>query len=92
MKIKKNEKIEYEYVKTMLENDLFAVVYPKDKTIESAKKMVEMIDSAVGIAELQDDEGNSVWGVLIDKINEAKAYNKLIPPANENTSTILEKN
>lgn len=65
------EKIEH-YVKTMLENDLFAVIYPKDRSEESAEKLVDIIDSAVGVAKFKDEDGNSVWGVLIDKVKEAK--------------------
>ena len=79
----KNKEMEQKYVRAMLENDLFAVVYPKDKSEESAEKMVEMIDSAVGIAEFKDEEGNSAWGVLIDKVREAKKHVKLNPPTDE---------
>ena len=79
----KNKEMEQKYVRAMLENDLFAVVYPKDKSEESAEKMVEMIDSAVGIAEFKDEEGNSAWGVLIDKVREAKKHVKLDPPTDE---------
>ena len=79
----KNKEMEQKYVKAMLENDLFAVVYPKDKSEESAEKMVEMIDSAVGIAEFKDEEGNSAWGVLIDKVREAKKHVELDPPVDE---------
>lgn len=79
----KNKEMEQKYVKAMLENDLFAVVYPKDKSEESAEKMVEMIDSAVGIAEFKDEEGNSAWGVLIDKVREAKKHVEPDPPVDE---------
>ncbi len=79
----KNKAMEQKYVRAMLENDLFAVVYPKDKSEESAEKMVEMIDSAVGVAEFKDEEGNSAWGVLIDKVREAKKHVKLNPPTDE---------
>ena len=79
----KNKEMEQKYVRAMLENDLFAVVYPKDKSEESAEKMVEMIDSAVGIAEFKDEEGNSAWGVLIDKVREAKKHVELDPPVDE---------
>lgn len=79
----KNKEMEQKYVRDMLENDLFAVVYPKDKSEESAEKMVEMIDSAVGIAEFKDEEGNSAWGVLIDKVREAKKHVELDPPVDE---------
>ena len=79
----KNKEMEQKYVRAMLENDLFAVVYPKDKSEESAEKMVEMIDSAVGVAEFKDEEGNSAWGVLIDKVREAKKHVELDPPVDE---------
>lgn len=79
----KNKEMEQKYVRTMLENDLFAVVYPKDKSEESAEKMVEMIDSAIGLAEFKDEDGNSTWGVLIDKAKEAKKHIKLDPPIDE---------
>lgn len=81
----KNTEMEQKYVKTMLENDLFAIVYPKDKTEESARKMVDMIDSAVGVAELTDDDGNSIWGTLIDKVKEAKKQIKTDPPEEAET-------
>ena len=79
----KSKEMEQKYIRAMLENDLFAVVYPKDKSEESAEKMVEMIDSAVGIAEFKDEEGNLAWGVLIDKVREAKKHVKLDPPTDE---------
>ena len=82
----KNKEMEQKYVKAMLENDLFAVVYPKDKSEKKKKKMVEMIDSAVGIAEFKDEEGNSAWGVLIDKVREAKKHVKLDPPTDETSA------
>ena len=72
--VEKNKEMEQEYIKTMLEKALFAVVFPKDKSRESAQKIVDMIDSAVGIAEFEDEdeEGKLVWGALIDKTKEAK--------------------
>ena len=79
----KSKEMEQKYIRAMLENDLFAVVYPKDKSEESAEKMVEMIDSAVGIAEFKDEEGNLTWGVLIDKVRETKKHVELDPPVDE---------
>lgn len=79
----KNTEMEQKYVKAMLENELFAVVFPTDKTEESAQKMVGMIDSAVGVAEFKDDEGNSTWGILIDKVREAKKHVELNPSEGE---------
>lgn len=69
----KDKEIEQEYVKNMLGKNLFAVVYPKDKSRESTLKMVDMVDSAVGIAEFEDENTkNIIYGVLIDKIQESK--------------------
>lgn len=84
--VEKNKETEYKYIKTMLEKNLFAVVYPKDKSEKSAEKMVEMIDSAIGLAEFKDEDGNSIWGVLIDKAKEAKKHIKLDPPIDETTA------
>lgn len=81
----KNKEMEQKYVRAMLENDLFAVVYPKDKSEESAEKMVEMIDSAVGIAEFKDEEGNLAWGVLIDKV---KVVQKQVQMGEKNDSQL----
>lgn len=72
-----NKIMEQKYVKTMLEKNLFAVVFPKDKSEESALKVVDMVDSAVGIAQFKDEGGDVVYGVLIDKILEAKKNMKL---------------
>ena len=40
-----------QYIKSMLKNNLFTVVYPRDRSQKSAQKMIEMIDSAIGIAD-----------------------------------------
>lgn len=56
-----------EYIKEMLDKNLFGVIFPKDRTEKSAEWMVNMIDVAVGMAEFKDDDGNITWGVLIDK-------------------------
>ena len=64
---KGNEKMTNgEYLKKMFQNNLFAIVYPKDKTEESAEKLAALIDSAAGVAKIESD-GKYVWGVLIDK-------------------------
>ena len=68
----KDRNMEQKYIKTMLENNLFAAVYPKDKSRESAEKIVDMIDAAVGIAKFIDDQGNQVWGAIIDKVKVAQ--------------------
>ena len=56
-----------EYIKSMMENDLLAVVFPQEKTEEAAKATAGLIDSAIGVAEFYEDDGSAVWGVLIDK-------------------------
>lgn len=56
-----------EYIKEMLDKNLFGVIFPKDKSEESAQQMVDIIDAAVGMAEFKDDDENITWGVLIDK-------------------------
>ena len=56
-----------EYIKEMLDKNLFGVIFPKDRTEKSAEWMVNMIDVAVGMAEFKDDDGIVSWGVLIDK-------------------------
>ena len=70
--MEKNKELEQAYVEEMIKNDLFAAIYPKDKSEESALKIANMIDSAAGIAEFKDENGESIYGVLIDKVKEAK--------------------
>ena len=62
-----------EYIKEMLDKNLFGVIFPKDKSEESAQLMIDTIDAAVGIAEFKDDDENITWGVLIDK-RKIKAF------------------
>ncbi len=61
-----------QYIKTMLDNNLFAVIYPKDKTQKSAIQMANTITSAAGVVKLKDENNNFIWGVLIDKIKEGE--------------------
>lgn len=56
-----------EYIKEMLNKNLFGVIFPKDKSAKSAERMGDMIEEAVGMAEFKDDDENITWGVLIDK-------------------------
>lgn len=58
-----------EYLKQMFENNLFAVIYPKEKTKAAAEKLATLIDSAVGVAKIEkeNEKGTYIWGVLIDK-------------------------
>lgn len=75
-KSKSNREMEQKYLKLMLQNNLFAVVYPKDRSEESAKKLVQLIGAATGIVEFVDDNNEPFWGVLIDKVEEAKRLSK----------------
>ena len=59
--------------KIMLQNHLLTTIYPKDKSEESAKKLADIMDSAVGVAEFKNDKNESIWGVLINKNNKQKA-------------------
>ena len=66
---------EQKYVKAMLENELFAVVFPEnEKTKEAAEKLAEMLDTAAGIGCFKSEDENEQWGVLIDKVREAKKH------------------
>lgn len=73
------------YIKEMLDKNLFAVIYPKDKSEKSAEELVDVIESAVGIAEFQDEEGTAAWGVLIDKRKIKESF-KLTEEKNESDS------
>lgn len=63
-----------DYIKTMINEGLLAVIFPKDKTEESAKMIADLIDSAVGIGWFEGENGAISCGVLIDKIKEAKKH------------------
>ena len=71
------KEMEYKYLEEVLKNNLFAVVFPKDKTEDSARKIAEIVDSAAGVAQFKEEEEKMVWGVLIDKTKEAKKHIKL---------------
>ena len=74
--------IEDNYIKNMLEDGSLAVIFPRDKSVKSAEKAVDLIDSAIGIAEFEDENGNSVYGVLIDKIKQIKNQYRLMEKSN----------
>ena len=74
--------IEDNYIKNMLEDGSLAVIFPRDKSMKSAEKAVDLIDSAIGIAEFEDESGNSVYGVLIDKIKQIKNQYRLMEKSN----------
>ena len=75
-----------QYIKNMLNENLFAVIFPKDRKMESATELVNLIDAAVGIAEFQDDDENKSWGVLIDKRKMKKSLQ--LAEENNNDSNV----
>lgn len=54
-------------IQEMLEYDDIVMVYPKDKSRESAQKLASMIDAAVGIATLIDENEELFYGVMISR-------------------------
>lgn len=56
-----------EYIKEMLNKNLFGVIFPKDRSEKSARLMAVMIEATVCIAEFKDEDETISWGVLIDK-------------------------
>ncbi len=59
---------------SMLKENVFVAVYPKDKTEASAQKIADMLDAAVAIASFEDENGDLAWGVLIDKRLEKSGF------------------
>jgi len=80
-----------EHLENMLKNNLFAVVYPKDKSEETAKKIALEIDSAVGVAAFEDENGETAWGVLIDKIKEVQKNPELMKKIQEKKKEDIDK-
>lgn len=70
----KNKNVEQSYVRMMLQEGLFAVVFPEDKSEVSAQKIVDAEESAVGIVKFENENNETVYGVLIDKIIEARRH------------------
>lgn len=81
---KEDVEINQKYVQTMIKNNLFIVIYPRDGNKETAGRIARAIDSTIGIAQFVDENGNSVWGVLIDKVKEAQKQMKMKMKREEN--------
>ena len=81
---KEDVEINQKYVQTMIKNNLFIVIYPRDGNKETAERIARAIDSTIGIAQFVDEGGNSVWGVLIDKVKEAQKQMKMKMKREEN--------
>ena len=81
---KEDVEINQKYVQTMIKNNLFIVIYPRDGNKETAERIARAIDSTIGIAQFIDEGGNSVWGVLIDKVKEAQKQMKMKMKKEEN--------
>ena len=63
------------YAQTMIKNELFSVIFPEkmeERTEENVRRIAEQIDSAAGIAVFEDDNKNNYYGILIDKVKQAK--------------------
>lgn len=59
-------------IQAMLKKKSLAVLYPKDKTKKSAQKIANMLETAVAIAAFKDENDNLIWGVLVNKNQEAE--------------------
>lgn len=86
---KEDVEINQKYVQTMIKNNLFIVIYPRDGNKETAERVARAIDSTIGIAQFVDEDGNSVWGVLIDKVKEAQKQMKMKMKKEENNDNNL---
>ena len=66
-----------EYIKEMIQEGLFSVVFAKkqeDRTEEKAKEYAEKIDGAEGIACFANkDDRKKYWGVLVNSGKIAKS-------------------
>lgn len=81
---KEDVEINQKYIQTMIKNNLFLVIYPRDGNKETAERIARAIDSTIGIAQFIDENGNSIWGVLIDKVKEAQKQMKMKMKREEN--------
>ena len=47
---------------------LFNVIYPEDSTSEkAAEELANSIDKAIGIAKMENKDGEHIWAVLVSK-------------------------
>lgn len=76
-------KINDGYIETMLSEGKFFAVFPKIATEKNAVELLDMLDSAIGIAQFDNDEDPTEpkYGVLIEveKSENQKKHLKLNP-------------
>lgn len=56
-----------EKIQEMMEYGDIFIVYAKDKSQESTRKLASMIDAAIGVATFVDEENKFFYGVMISK-------------------------
>lgn len=56
-----------EEIQQMIENEEVGIVYPKDKSQESATILANIIEAAIGVATITGDDGETFYGVLVKK-------------------------
>ena len=84
------KEIDQKYIENKFaEKELYAIVYPKDKSEKSAQKIAEMVDSAEGIVKFEDENGVSSWGVIINKVKEVKKHLSQVKKDMENNDSQL---
>ncbi len=65
------------YLQDMIDNNEVSIVFPKEKSEKAAETMFELIDSAIGLAQFKTDDGDVLYGVLINNPDFIKDHIKL---------------
>ena len=51
---------------------LFNIIYPEDPTSEkAAEELANSMDEAIGIAKMENKDGERVWAVLVSKKHDS---------------------
>ena len=51
---------------------LFNIIYPEDETSEkAAEELANSMDEAIGIAKMENKDGERVWAVLVRKKHDS---------------------
>lgn len=51
---------------------LFNIIYPEDSTSEkAAEELANSMDEAIGIAKIENKDGERVWAVLVSKKHDS---------------------
>lgn len=52
---------------------LFDIIYPEDSTSEkAAEELANSMDEAIGIAKMENKDGEHVWAVLVSRRHDSK--------------------